>query len=515
MNQALFRQALAALQAGNPRQTEQMCQRLLVEDGQEFDTLHLLGLARFQLGQIAAAVTALQGAIALNAGFAPAWSNLGMMEAAAGEQGKALACFEKALSLAPPMPELLVNLGNTLIALGRAAEALTRFEQALKLRPQMAEALLGRAKAQRELGAAARSLADCETALKFRPDSFQALCHKGIALTDLGRLSEALASFDAALALAPSYAEAAYSKAMVLLLQGDFAGGLPLYEARKRLTPPSGLRPYPQPSWLGREPIAGKTLFLYHEQGLGDVLMFSRFVAPLAAMGAKVILAVPEKLQALFRGFALKAEIITGEPAQFDFHAPLASLPLALGTRVETIPPPPALAPDPARAERWRERIGTQGFRIGIAWQGARNSADIGRSFPVARLAGIAALEGVRLISLQRGDGAEQLETLPPGMTVERLGAEFDAGPDAFVDAAAAMASLDLVISSDTAIAHLAGTMARPVWIALRKTPEWRWLLERQDSPWYPGARLFRQTAAGDWDGVFAAVAARLPALRA
>jgi hypothetical protein len=286
---------------------------------------------------------------------------------------------------------------------------------------------------------------------------------------------------------------------------------------RKRLNPPFGARTFPQPLWTGAEDLKGKTIFVHFEQGLGDTLMFSRYAAPLAALGARVILGVPDRLAALYRGFLPAAEIVAGKQAlpPFDFHIPMASLMLALQSRIETIPAPtPYLKAEPERVARWRSRLGGDGFRIGIAWQGARVANDIGRSLPVALFRDIAALEGVRLISLQRGDGAEQLAALPAGMKVESLGEDFDAGPDAFLDAAAVMEACDLVISSDTAIPHLAGALGRPVWIALRHGPEWRWFLSSGDSPWYPTASLFRQPAPGDWQSVFSDMTEKLRRLR-
>ena len=186
----------------------------------------------------------------------------------------------------------------------------------------------------------------------------------------------------------------------------------------------------------------------------------------------------------------------------------MMSLPLAFGTRLETVPAEvPYLRADAERVARWKRRIGGEGFRIGIAWQGrSKGKVDLTRSFALGELRGLSQIAGVRLISLQKDEGSEQLARLPEGMKVETLGEEFDAGPDAFVDSAAVMESLDLVISLDTAIAHLAGALARPVWVALKHVPDWRWLLDRADSPWYPTMRLFRQPARGDWKGVFGAM---------
>jgi hypothetical protein len=252
---------------------------------------------------------------------------------------------------------------------------------------------------------------------------------------------------------------------------------------------------------------------VHWEQGLGDALMFSRYAAPLQQTGARVIMSVPEKLAALFRSFAPQVELLCGlqTPDAFDYHIPMASLMQALRPGVDTIPAFESyLKAEPERVARWRSHLGDKGFKVGIAWQGARVSNDIGRSMALAHFAPLAAISGVRLISLQKGEGVEQLESLPVGMNVETLGEDFDAGPDAFLDTAAVMEACDLVISSDTSIVHLAGALGRPVWIALRHSPEWRWFLSRSDSPWYPSATLFRQSAPGDWTGVFSAMAEKL-----
>jgi ADP-heptose:LPS heptosyltransferase len=222
------------------------------------------------------------------------------------------------------------------------------------------------------------------------------------------------------------------------------------------------------------------------------------------------VLSVYEPLRRLLCGLSPTIQILgeRDKPEDFDFHCPLLSLPLAFGTTLDTVPRMPRyLAPEPDRVARWRQRLGTQGFRVGICWQGnPRNAGEVGRSPPLAMFARLSPHKGVLLISLQKHHGTEQLAALPAGLSVEELGQEFDAGPDAFLDAAAAMESLDLIISSDTAIAHLAGALGRPTWLVLKHVPDWRWLMQREDSPWYPAHRLFRQSRRGDWEGVFARV---------
>ena len=295
------------------------------------------------------------------------------------------------------------------------------------------------------------------------------------------------------------------------MLNGDLGEGLRLYEWRKKLPAPIEARDYRQPLWTGAEDIAGKTLFVYIEQGLGDTIQFYRYALLARARGARVILAVQDQIVRLMRDAGGDIEILdrSGVPPEFDYHAPLMSLPLAFATTRSTIPAPiPYLRAQPQRVRHWARKIGAEGFKIGICWQGATSIA--GRSFPLASLAAISGIENLRLISLQKGEGTEQLASLPAGMKIESLGDDFDTGADAFCDSAAVMQSLDLVISCDTALAHLAGALGRPAWLALKYVPDWLSFLKTSRSPWYPDLTLFRQPAPGDWTAVFAQMESRL-----
>src|SRR5262249_53194821 len=288
------------------------------------------------------------------------------------------------------------------------------------------------------------------------------------------------------------------------LLAGNFEKGLELYERRKLLKEEqAGVRDYKQPSWLGDSDIRGKTILVHWGQGDGDTFQFARYIPLLQERpGARVIFATQRRLRHLLRSVSPSALYGSVDDAQlqFDVHCPLMSLPRALGTTLATVPNKvPYLAADKALVEHWRRRIGTAGFKIGICWQGSAAKIDIGRSFPLALFQRLGAIPGVRLISLQKGKGGAQLSTTPARMRVETLGPDFDVGPDSFLDTAAAMESCDLIVTSDTGIAHLAGALGRPTWVALKFVPDWRWLMQRADSPWYPTMRLFRQTTPDDW----------------
>lgn len=462
----------------------------------------LLGLSRF-----AEALAAADAALVVRPGSANTLSNKAGALLGLRREAEALAACEQALATEPRHAQALCNAGAALSALGRMEEALAAYDAALAVAPRLSEAWVNRATPLRHMERYEDALASTGRAMGVASPRADMMRARGIAQADLGQSREALESFDRALQLDPKDAEAEFNKAQMLMRDGDFAAGLPLYEARKRTPMPVGVRQFPKPLWLGDEDIAGRTVLVHAEQGLGDVLMFSRFAVPLADRGAQVMLSVPQRLVALFEGFDPRVRVVGEEPPpEFDVHVPMASLMLALKATPDTLPAPTPLQADPQRLAHWRQVIGEGGRKIGIAWQGAKASNDVGRSFPVSLFRDIAAMDDVRLVSLQKGYGSEQLETLPPGMAVRSLGADFDQGPDAFFDTAAAMAACDLIITSDTSIAHLAGSLGRPVWVVLRHSPEWRWFLGRADSPWYPTARLFRQPSPGDWQGAFAAV---------
>ena len=337
------------------------------------------------------------------------------------------------------------------------------------------------------------------------------LVNRGNALRALKRFDEALESYDRLLAFAPDHQSCQINKAYLLLALGKFAEGWQKYEWRRRTNDWIGRSP-PGPEWDKRETMAQRFLF-YSEQGLGDTIQFCRFASIIAAEGRKVFLAVQPVLVKLLKKLEGVEIIENGETLpEYDVHLPLMSLPKVLGgVHPEiTLGTVPYLFAEPARIEAWAKRVPAGGFRIGIVWQGNPIATGKGRSFPLAALAPLCRVPGVKLISLQKGHGIEQLASLPPGITVETLGADFDSGPDAFLDSGAVMMNLDLIISCDTASAHLAGALGCPVWIVLKHMPDFRWMVDRDDTPWYPTARLFRQTRHDDWDDVFERVANEL-----
>jgi len=341
--------------------------------------------------------------------------------------------------------------------------------------------------------------------LALQPLNPLAYNNRGIVFKDLGRLAEALESYDMAISLKENYSDAFWNKGLARLLMGEFSEGWKLYAWRKK-----NLFVHDQekqrPIWTGTEDLSKKTILVHWEQGFGDTIQFCRFLPGLRKMARKVLFAPQKRLMGLLKGLDRDLEIVDRDDPSlvFDFQIHLLSLPGLMMTSLDEVPcQHPYLFARQEKVNFWRERLGSHGLRIGVCWQGSTGEIDAGRSFGVSRFQHLARLPHVRLISLHKGDGEAQLAELPEGMKVESLGDAFDSGPDAFVDAAAAMMACDLVITSDTAIAHLAGALGVRTWVALKYVPDWRWFLNRADSPWYPSARLFRQKHVGDWDSVF------------
>jgi tetratricopeptide (TPR) repeat protein len=420
----------------------------------------------------------------------------------------ALAAFDKALAQNSKHVGALCNCGATLRELGNLEAAADIFDAALAQDPGSVEGLLGRGIVEFKSNRIEQSLAYFESALRADPSSARGYCGRGLALQHLGQIDEAKRDFERALALQPDLAEGHSNLGALQLLLGDFERGWEGYEYR-RIASNRYKADLPQrcPVWNG-EDIAGKKLLVIQEAAHGDAIMLARYFPMLAGLGADTTVECLPRMAGLLKqvpGVRLVTEI---DPAErFDYQVLFFSLPRAFKTRLDTIPARvPYIEADPALAAKWAERIGQHGFKIGIAWQGNPDpKVDLARAAPLACFAPLAALPGVRLISLQRHFGLEQLTA--PGFEVETLGDDFDAGPDAFLDSAAVMANLDLIVTVDTSIAHLAGALGRPVWVALKHVPEWRWMLGRDDSPWYPAMRLFRQQTRGDWSEVFTRMA--------
>ena len=423
---------------------------------------------------------------------------------------EAMACCDKAIELKSDYAEAFSNRGNVLHELKRLEEALASCDKAIEFKSIFAEAYSNRGNILQDLKRVEESLASYDKAIEFKSDFAEAYYNRSKVLLELKRLEESRASYDRAIEFKCDFAEAYFNKSLSLLLGGDFVNGFNFYEWRlksKNLKNENGERLFKQPLWLGKESLANKRILLYSEQGLGDALQFCRYAKLVAELGAKVILEVPRPLVNLLQNLVGVDRLVPRGSTlpDFDYHCPLMSLPLAFKTTIETIPAQiPYIHSSTEKQDKWREHIGNVGFKIAICWQGStKGKVDVGRSFPVNLFEDIAKINGVRLISLQKNEGAEQLKNLPDGMKIESLPDDFDSGENAFLDSAAVMKCVDLVITSDTALTHLAGALGVNAWLPLKHVPDWRWMLDRCDSPWYLNHSLFRQMTRDDWTSVF------------
>jgi tetratricopeptide (TPR) repeat protein len=473
------------------------------------------GNALRELGQLDSAIASYDRAIELQPNYAEAYSNRGLALQELKQLDAAIASYDRAIQLAPDLAETHYNCGNALQELGRMEAALASYDRAIKLKPDFAEPYCNRGNALQELNQLNAAVASYDRAIELKPDYAEAFSNRGNALKELKQLDAALANYERAIQLAPDYAEAHFNQSVALLLTGNFALGWKKYEWRwKKANTIPLRRDFRQPIWLGRESLRDKTILLHSEQGLGDTIQFCRYANLVRDLGARVILELPKSLIELLTPLQGVAEFVAHgtTPPAFDYHCPLLSLPLALKTDIENIPNcTPYLFGDRERTARWKRYLGDTGFLIGINWQGNRKSSiDPGRSFPLALYYAISQIPNVRLISLQKNDGLEQLLDIPADMRVEILEDSFDAGENSFLDSAAVIRNLDLVITPDTAIAHLSGALGCPTWIALKHVPDWRWMLEGRASPWYPTVSLFRQETKDNWEEPFARIHAEL-----
>ncbi len=488
-------------------------QALEIEPG-EAEGHFLLGNALLAQSKWPEAETAYRRCVDFRPEHVPALVNLGFV---LGEQDRlddAKEIYERALALRPEQPEIPHNLANVFREQGHLDRALVLYDDALRLRPDYSKALVNRGVALVAMNRLDEAIRDLEQGAQLQPDLPEAHTSLGAALSVKQRFDEAFARYERALELSPDHAEAAWNRSLLQLLIGDYRRGWPGYEWRWRCKRTTPLPAFGPPRWDG-SPLTGRTILLYAEQGLGDTLHFVRYAPLVKERGGRVVLQCQGVLlRLLSRTQGIDHLVAWGvAPPPFDVWAPLMSLPALFGTTLETIPAAcPYVLPDPDLVSQWRHRLApVRGFRVGIAWQGSpRHAWDRHRSVSLEQFEPLARVEGVQLISLQKGVGSEQLPALEGRFPVVNLGDQFDEMAGPFMDTAAILANLDLVITIDSSLAHLAGAMGVPALLALTFTPDWRWLLGRPDSPWYPSLRLFRQHQPGDWPGVFVRLAEEL-----
>ncbi len=554
-----MQEAIALHRQNRLREAEKLYARVLKAVPDTFDALHLLGTIKAQSGQMGEALRLIQAALKINPRAADAWLNLANVMHALKRDADALDCLDRALALDPADLQALQNRGSALLTLNRPREALACFEQVVQRAPRNGEALLNRGVALATLERHAEALNDFDAALTLAPAPADLHYNRGNALSQLNRPVEAIAAFDRALAASPAHARAwnnrgralqslnrnaeaveSYGKALALqkddadahfnlalalLTQGDLAPGFAQYEWRwKRCGMTDTRRGYGRALWLGEFPLGRKTILLHAEQGLGDTIQFARYAPLLARTGARVVLEVQPELKTLLGGIEGVASChARGEslPA-YDVHCPLGSLPLAMKTDATNIPAEiPYLRAGQQHLAKWRPVIeGLAGKRVALSWAGhARHANDRNRSMNLELLAPLFATPGVTFVSIQRELRDQDAAALARFPNVRHLGAELAD----LADTAATVTLADLTISVDTSVAHVAGSLGRPLWLMLPFAPDWRWTVARDpekwepvygqdhaptkesgNSPWYPQARLLRQPAIGDWASVVA-----------
>jgi tetratricopeptide (TPR) repeat protein len=540
----VFAQAIASLQAGRLEEAERRFKVLLRDQPRHIAALNLLGVIcmrqqRFgkaekyikmsieagstsdatfynhgivlkALNRPADAVEEFSRSLSINPSAAETWNNRGTANNDLLRFEDAVADFNRAIALKPGYADAYSNKGNSLTALRQFEEAQSCFDAALTLNPNLAEGWTGRGSLMFEVNDYDAAEQAFDHALALNPMLATAWHGRGVLLSSRNRGDEALDCFARATEIAPEMAEAHFAEACCRLKFGDTEDGWKKYEwrwetkAQKRIN-----RALDKPLWLGDRPIKDKTILLHSEQGLGDTIQFCRFVEFVADAGANVVLEVQPGLKALLSCLNGVGKIIgTGEPLPaFDYHCPLGSLPLALQIRPEQLRAGPYLSVPDARIDSWRRRLGeTTGLRIGLAWAGnPRFRGDHNRSIGLARMLPIVKNIDAHFVSLQKELGQHDQALLNDSGVID-----CGSSVDDFLDTAALMSCLDVIISSDTSIVHLAGALGRQVWTLLQYAADWRWLVDRSDNPWYSSARLFRQTAPNDWDGVIARVVGAL-----
>jgi len=501
-----------------------------------------LALQQHRAGRVAEAIASYRRAIELKPSFPQAYYNLAIALTEDGKADDAIAAYLQAIALNPKFPQALGNLGALFIDKGRFDEAIAVCRQAIALDPNFAEAHGNLGTALKGKGQLDDAIAAFRRTIALNPKSFEAHYNLGTALQEKDNLDEAIVAYRQAIALNPRFVKAhtnlgnalkatgqfdasisAYQKAIALnsdlpeahtnlalslLTLGDFQRGWREFEWRWKLKEFVPIvRNFVQPLWDG-SPLEGRTVLLHCERGFGDTLQFIRYLPLVAQRGGRIVVECPAELQRLFRTLEEAVEVIAwGQPLPaFDVHCPLLSLPRIFGTTLTDIPSQvPYLHPDPALVQAWSRTLGPSDghLRVGQAWAGSpKFQGDRTRSLKLLQLAPLAAARGVKFFSLQKGPAGEQSKNPPAGLELVDLGPQLND----FADTAAVMTLMDLIITTDTSVPHLAGGLGRPVWVMLQFVPDFRWLLDRKDSPWYPSMRLFRQPSRGDWDSVIAEV---------
>ena len=485
-----------------------------IENNPQIPQFHnTLGLVFEALGKFEEAVAAYQRAASIKPDYAEAYYNNAVALQSQGQYSASVEKCKQALSLKPDYAEAYNLMGFSLEQQGRHTEAIENYRHAIRVKPDFAEAYYNLANTLQDGAKFTEAIANFEQAIRLKPDFVEAYYNLAKTLQNENRCDEAIENYRQSIRLRPDLVAAQWHLSRVLLLSGRFEEGWSGYGWwRSKLNPV----PYPhcleKPYWDGSS-FTGKRLFVHYEQGLGDNIQFIRYLPMVKARGGTVIFEASKPMLELLRGFAGIDELVEAsfgkKPAvEFDLHTPLLGLPRIFETTLETIPADvPYLHADPVKVEYWKNRLPEGGFKVGIVWAGLPlHGNDHNRSCHLRHFSPLAQIPGVHLYSLQKGRATGQISELSGTMAVKNLGSDFED----FADTAAAIENLDLVISVDTSVLHLAGAMGKPVWALLPFSPDWRWMLDRRDSPWYPTMKLFRQKNRGQWEPVFKSVAEEL-----
>jgi len=500
--------AVTCFNSGRHDQAYAICTELLKQNPDNAEALGLLGAIAVQAGNLTAGIDLLNRAIVLQPDNPSLRTQLGKAYMRSGQYKNAGHHFQYAVKLNPGTASAHVFLANALQKEGDIKAAVNSYRYSLSLNQSFPDAWNNLGNALKKLGQRDEAVSCYQKALSCDSNFVHAKVNFALDLQEQGKLDEAVNLYSEVLETQPDNVKAHFQRAVCRLLSGDFKAGWQGYEWRFRyLEGAIADRGFSQPQWDGSE-SNGHRILVYTEQGLGDTFQFVRYISLLLERNFQVILECEHYLERILRSLPCAIDIVTkgGELPPFDTHTPLLSLPRIFATKMETIPSAvPYLSPEPGLVEHWAERFSIpEQFNVGICWQGSlSNQSDATRSVSVQHFAALADIPNVRLISLQKNEGQDQLSISDMETRIENLGAILDTGGDGFIDTAAVIHNLDLVVTVDTSVAHLAGALDCRVWVVLPFAPDWRWMLKREDSPWYPSMRLFRPPAFGDWDAVF------------
>ena len=466
-----------------------------------------MGNALKEKGELDLAIESFKRAVKINPNYAKAYNNLGSTLHDTGDFDLAIDSYQQALKVGSTNAEIYNNIGNTLVEKGNFALAALNYRRALETNPECEKTYNNLGNAFQENGQFDLAKRSYEQALSINPSCAKSHNNLGVILLEKGELDNALSKYRQALKLESNYPNALLNSSYVYFLKGDFKKGFELYEWRHKQSknsPTMAREPRRNLIWDRKENLKGKHFYVYEEGGLGDVIQFCRFLPDLEKNGARVTFSVRESLHKLIRTMNSNVILTAQEPeeSEIDFEAPLMSLPYLLKTRVTDMAPALSyLNANDNLIKKWQKKLRRNKFKIGICWQGSNTKIDHNRSFPVSLYKDIANIPDVELISLHRGHGEEQLKSID--FQVTTLGKNFDGGKSSFLDTAAVMKNCDLIITSDTSIAHLAGALGRPTWVILKHVPDWRWMASGVNCPWYESVILYRQKVLNNWNLVF------------